>query len=59
MDTFLKEEANEDFLNSLVYTSSVVENHWENETLNIMDMVMKGILLFDKMLTAFLHISKF
>ena len=33
MDAFLIEEANEDYLIRPVFTSSVVENFWENETL--------------------------
>ena len=58
MDTFLIEEANKDYVTRhLVFTSSVVENYWDNLTLK--SWFMKRIILFDKMLTAFLHISKF
>ena len=57
MDTFLIEEANEYYLISwctYFVSSGKLLRKW-----NINIMVMKRNLLFDKMLTVFLHISKF
>ena len=56
MDTFLIEEANKDFVGIYMY---FVSSEKLLRKFNIKIMVMKRNLLFDKMLTAFLHISKF
>ena len=56
MDTFLIEEANEDYL---IRWCFLVSSGKLLRKLNINIMVMKRNVLFDKMLTAVLHISKF